>query len=123
MDTLSIEIQQEALLQAVERLDEAGLDQFLEDVLALKAKRSAPAVPDEVASLLSKIGQLGLAEGERKQLHTLLAKTEVEILTPDERQTVIQFSDKSERLNAERITTVIELARDWQTPTIRCVAT
>ncbi|MCP4418094.1 MAG: hypothetical protein GY805_15835 [Chloroflexi bacterium] len=116
MQTVSVEIPRDALLQAVKQLNRHDLDHFVNDVLMLRAKRIAPTIKEQEADLLAQISMLGLNKSEQLRLHTLLEKAEAETLSDTERAELLKLSDKSERLNAKRISKIIQLAEIRQKP-------
>lgn len=116
MQTMSVSIPRDALLQAVEQLNYRELNHFVADVLSLRAKRIAPTVADQEANLLVQISSLGLDHAEQSYLHTLLEKAEAEMLSNAEHTDLLKLSAKSEQLNADRIDKIIQLAEIQQKP-------
>lgn len=111
MSTIPIEVQVSPgeLLAAVEKLGAAELDQFLSQLLALRARRRAPSLPAEEADLLLQINR-GLPADMRGRLDQLDAKREAEALTPDEHAELIRLVDHVEDLEARRVTSLSRLA-------------
>ena len=116
MQTMSVTVPRDALLQAVEQLNYRELNHFVVDVLSLRAKRIAPIVEDQEADLLVQISSLGLDHAEQSYLHTLLEKAEAETLSKAEHADLLKLSTKSEQLNADRIGKIIQLAETQQKP-------
>ncbi len=116
MQTMSVTVPRDALLQSVEQLNYRELNHFLADVLSLRARRIAPVIEDQEADILVQLSSLGLDEAEQSYLHTLLEKAEAETLSSAEHADLIKLLDKSERFNADRIGKIIQLAEIQQKP-------
>lgn len=116
MTTVSIQIPHSALLEAVEKLDHTTFNEFVDEVLLLKARRAAPNMTSNAANLLEQINALGLSAVESNRLHFLMSKAEEGTLTPIENGEQQQLSDKSERANAQRMVLVGQLANLWGKP-------
>lgn len=116
MTTLSIEIPQASLLEAVGQLDADAFNRFVDDVLLLRARRVAPSIQQNEAQLLHQIEFLSLSQTDRNRLHDLMAISEMGTMTKVENAEYIQLAEQSEQLNAKRIATVIKLANLWQRP-------
>jgi hypothetical protein len=112
MPTLHVETQvsPDELLQAVDQLDTADLEQFVTRVLALRARRAAPSAPPEEAALLLQINR-GLPTEMRDRLGRLNEKSEDEALTPDEHAELLGLVAQVEALEVERIENLSRLAR------------
>ncbi len=112
MPTLHVETQvsTDELLQAVDQLDTADLEQFVSRVLALRARRAAPSVPKEEAALLLQINR-GLPAEMRDRLGHLNEKCEDEALTPDEHAELLGLVAQVEALEVERLENLSRLAR------------
>ncbi len=116
MTTLSIEIPQARLLEAVGQLDSDALNRFVEEVLLLRAQRVAPSIKKDEAQLLHQIESFTLAIPERKRFHQLIEAAEAGTMSQTENAEYIQLAEQSERLNAKRIAAIIRLANLWQRP-------
>jgi hypothetical protein len=112
MPTLHVETQvsPDELLQAVDQLDTADLEQFVSRVLALRARRAAPSAPPEEAALLLEINR-GLPGEVRDRLRLLNEKSENEALTTDEHAELLGLVAQVEALEVERIENLSRLAR------------
>lgn len=110
MTTMQVNIPRTALIEAVEHLSMEDLTTFLDDVLDLKARRTAPSLSVSEEALLQNIYSLQLSEPERRRLLQLGTKLEQETIAETERLELEILTDKSERLNAKRISTVAQLA-------------
>lgn len=113
MSTVSVEIPSSALLHAVEQLDSETFEQFLNDLLLLRARRTAPSISEDEVTLLRQINTLGLTSAESIRLQTLLEKAERGIQTVEENREQQLLSEKSEEANAQRMNLVAQLATLW----------
>ncbi|MBD2181240.1 STAS/SEC14 domain-containing protein [Planktothrix sp. FACHB-1355] len=112
MSTVKVEIQlsSEDLLKAVEQLSQPDLEIFVSQVIALQAQRKANKLPQTEAELLLKINQ-GITSDTQKRYDEFIAKREAETLTPDEYKELLDLTEQIEKLQAERIEYLAELAR------------
>lgn len=112
MSTVQVEIQlsSEELLKAVNQLSLPDLEQFVSQVLVLQAQRRANNLPQSEAELLLKINQ-GISLDTQKYYDELMAKLEAETLTPDEHSQLLGLTEQIEKLQAQRIEYLAELAR------------
>ena len=100
----------EQLLEAIEQLDQAELDDFVHRVIALRAKRQAPSLSKSESELLQRINQ-GIPVGMQKRYNELIAKRKEETLEPQEYGELLDLTDQVEELEAERVADLVELAR------------
>lgn len=98
------------LITVVNQLDEAGLDQLLDRIVALRVQRKAHVLPSEEAKLLERINQSVPVE-LRAQYDDLRARREAEVLTEAEHTTLIELSERIEQFSAERLRALISLAQ------------
>ncbi|HLG16466.1 MAG TPA: STAS/SEC14 domain-containing protein [Blastocatellia bacterium] len=98
------------LVQAVERLSPAELDDFVDHVAALRARRHAPMLSDDESSLFAVINQ-ALPESDRQRLAELVERRSDEMLTPGEHSELLQLQQRLEALHAARVKALAELAR------------
>jgi hypothetical protein len=100
------------LLKAVEQLPERDLDKFVDRVVALRAERrsKAPRLSEAESELFLQINR-GLPSEKQKRLEELTARLKDERLSPAEHQELIALTDEIERLNLERLESLVELAR------------
>lgn len=105
MPTASIE----QLLNAVMQLPPPEYEQFLQKLLHLKAREKAPCLSKRESELLLAINQ-GLPPADARRMRTLIRKRQAYEITPDELQELIGLTNESERLGAERLKHLIELA-------------
>lgn len=122
MPTLKIEAQlsKNELLQAAEQLSSVELEQFVQEILAISAKRKAPSLSHNESDLLLKINQ-GI-EGEIQQRYNLLIeKRQAETLTSEEYQELLDLTHKVEEHQAIRLKYLSQLARVRQISLSRLV--
>lgn len=97
------------LLEAVNRLPLSELDDFIRQVLALRAKYDVPISDSIEKGLLEKINQR-LPEEIQTRYDHLIAKRKAETLTQDEHQELLRLTDHVESQQVERVRYLIELA-------------
>ena len=112
MSTIKVEVQlsSEELLKAVEQLSLPDLERFVSQIIALQAQRRATSLPQAEAELLLKINQ-GISSDTQKYFDELIAKRQAETLTPDEHKELLHLTEEIEKLQAQRIEYLVELAR------------
>jgi hypothetical protein len=117
MTTIAIEAQisTEQLLHAVEQLPPQDLAQFVDQIIALRARRAAPHLSKAETALLLQINR-GIPAALQQRCGELSAKRQAEVITPDELQELIQITAQIEQHDAERLSALIELARLRQIP-------
>jgi len=102
------------LLKAAGQLSQTELEQFALQIVALRARRQAPSLPQGEAELLLKINR-GLPPAVQKRYDELVAKRRAESLTSDEYDELLRLTDQIENLEARRVEYLAELARLRQT--------
>ena len=98
------------LLNGVAQLNSTDLEQFVSQVLALRAKRVAPSASKQEAEILEKINQ-GLAQETQQRYNELVAKRQAEMLTDAEYQELLALIDSIEQADAERVQALTKLAQ------------
>ncbi len=110
MSTVQVEIHLiDELLKAVEQLSQSELEQFVSQVIVLRARRRAPSIPRTEAELLLKINQ-GVPSELQTRYKELIAKHKAETLTPEEYDELLCLTDQVEHLHAQRLKYLAELA-------------
>ena len=102
------------LLKAIGQLDQPELEQFMYQIIELRACRQAPSLPQDEAKLLLKINQ-GISPEVQKRYDELVAKRRAESLTADEYDELLLLTDQIENLEVRRMEYLTELARLRQT--------
>ncbi|MFS8116972.1 MAG: STAS/SEC14 domain-containing protein [Microcoleus sp.] len=112
MPTVKIEAQISALdlLQAVEQLSQPELEQFIEQVIQLRAKNIAVSLPTQESELLIKINQ-GLPEELQHLYQALIDKRDRETLTKSEYQQLLESTEQVEKYQAQRLEYLTQLAQ------------
>ena len=100
----------EELLRAIDHLEEAELQPFISQVLARTARRLAPHLEHRESELLEKINRALPPESEQRY-RKLIAVRQAKELTPAELEELLSLTDQAERLQAERIQHLADLAR------------
>jgi hypothetical protein len=98
------------LVQAVERLSPAELDDFVDQVAALRARRNAPMLSDDESALFAIINHC-LPESDRQRLAELAEGRSEERLTPGEHSELLERQQRLEALHTARIKALAELAQ------------
>ena len=112
MPTIQVqsEVSLDALLDSVAQLDTTDLEQFADRVLAIRAKRRAPNLPNREANLLQQINQAVSAELQSR-FDDLVQRREAGILTHEEHQELLQMVDVVEQIDVRRMEALAELAQ------------
>jgi len=112
MSTVRVEAQlpTDELLKAVGQLSQPELEQFVFQVIALRARRKAPSLPRAESELLLKINR-GAPPDVQKRYGELIAKRRAETLAPDEYNELLRLTEQFEALEARRVESLAELAR------------
>lgn len=97
------------LLAAAEQLTNADLGRFVHELLALRAKREAPVLPNTEAALIRKINR-SLPEDVQRRYEELIEKRLDETMSDAEHEEFMAINQQVEALNVERITHLIALA-------------
>jgi hypothetical protein len=108
--TISAQLSKEDLLQAVQQLSLPELEQFVTDLIAVKAKKKAPHLSHNEAELLLKINQ-GISPNLEQDYQNLIDKKNQEVLTDAEYQELIKLTDIVENYQAQRLEYLVKLAQ------------
>ena len=116
MTTFRVEAQvsSDELLKAVGQLSLPDLERFVFDVITLQARRKAPSLSQVETELLLKINQ-SMPPELRQRLGDLMAKRQAETLSPEEHKELLRLTGQVEKLEAQRIEYLAELARIRET--------
>ena len=111
MPTVQVKAQlsSDDLLQAVKQLTPSELEMFVWQIIAFHAHQKAPGLSKEESELLIKINQ-GIPPDVQERFDNLIAKRQSEKLTPGEYEELLRLTDQVEKLDAERVECLKELA-------------
>lgn len=98
------------LLKAVGQLNQSDLEQFVSQIIALRAKRQAPGLPRAESELLLKINE-GVPPDVQTRYNELIAIRQAEALTPEEYKELLRLTQRVEKLEVRRVEYLAELAR------------
>ncbi|EAW43404.1 STAS/SEC14 domain-containing protein [Nodularia spumigena CS-584] len=106
---VELQLSSDDLLKAVEQLSQADLKQFISQVIALQAQRTAPSLMQQESELLLKINQVISVEIQN-YYNDLIAKRDTETLTDEEHRELLSLTEQIEKQQAQRIEYLVELA-------------
>jgi hypothetical protein len=98
------------LLNAVRELSPTELDQFVSEVLQVRAQRVAPSLSRTEAELLRRINH-GLPKETRERFRHLVARRRDGSLTAEEQAELLRLVDEVENTDAQRVEALAELAQ------------
>lgn len=101
---------QNELLDAVRQLDPSAFQNFVGDVLELRAARQAPQVSAAEADILLRINA-GLPETFQRRCRELADKRRAEALDTEEQAELLRLTDDVERRQVDRLAALAELAQ------------
>ncbi len=104
-----MQIKAQDLLRTVEQMDSQGFQQFVGEILAIRARRNGNSLSSEQTNLLLKINQ-GLPKVLLDRYLPLLEKRDEKKLTAEEHTELLRLSDEVERHEADRVAALAELA-------------
>ena len=112
MPVIQVETQlrTEELLRAVGQLSQPDLERFVSQVIALRAQRQAPSLPQTESELMLKINE-GVPPDLQKRYSRLIQKRRAETLTPNEHAELVRLTKQIEDLEARRVESLAQLAR------------
>jgi hypothetical protein len=108
------------ILAAADRLDEPSLDQLLQQVSLLRARRKAPLLSPEESGLLQQINQ-GLPDEIDRRSQALREKSQNGTITAAEYTEFGQVNGLIEQLAAKRIEALIKLSELRQVPFMQLI--
>ncbi|MBF0349648.1 MAG: STAS/SEC14 domain-containing protein [SAR324 cluster bacterium] len=107
---LEAQLSSSQLLQAVAQMPEPELEQFVAEVMALRARLHTSTLSESESKLLNKIN-LGIPELIQSRYDELMVKRQNESLAGTELQELLNLTDQVEKLEAERVEALAELAQ------------
>jgi hypothetical protein len=111
MPSINVEVQLslEQLVQAVEQLTQPNLERFLSQLVILHTHKKAASLVKYEAKLFLKPHQNIIIDNNNYE--KLIDHTEVETLTKEEYQTLLYLGEQIDKLQAQRIEYMAELAK------------
>lgn len=110
MSATTPEMTSKQILNAVKRLPPRELEDFVNRVLVVQAKRRAKSLPDAEIRLLKKIYRK-FSPKNSARLRELREKREAQELTPDEFEELALLTDSLEEFHARRMKNLVKLAQ------------
>lgn len=104
-----MQIEHDQLLNAALKMPRPELERFVAKLFALKAREETPNLSEAETRLLLKINQ-DIPSAARQRMNELIDKRQASLITQAELEELIQLTDQSEELGAERLKCLIELA-------------
>ncbi|MEP7341849.1 MAG: STAS/SEC14 domain-containing protein [Acidobacteriota bacterium] len=105
----TIQVETDQLLNAALQMSEDELKQFVANIFTIKARERVPTLSQRESELLMKINE-GLPPALQKRLTELVAKRQAEAITTKELRELKKLTDQVEKLDAERLGLLTELA-------------
>ena len=107
---IKAELSYDELLSAVDQLNPTELEKFVDQVIALRAKKKGKNLAKEETGLLLKINQK-IDPGIQKRYDALIAKRRKETLTTEEEKELLKLTDKIEKMELKRVEHLSQLAQ------------
>ncbi len=98
------------LVKGAEQLETSVLEDYIQKILQIRAKRVATNLEDQEATLLKNV-TVGLNPEKHQRKTELWKKRVAETLTETEHQELMTIINEAEALNVERIINIRRLAR------------
>jgi len=98
------------LLEEARQLSLPELDEFVTELMTLRAQRLAPSLTREESELFMKINE-GFSEDRQARFNELVKKRRAERITQEELDELIALTDEAERQNVRRLEALVQLAR------------
>ncbi len=105
-----IEVNSNALLEAVRQLPAAELDAFIDKALSLRAEAKASTLSPEETQLIRRINR-GLPTAVSRRYARLTARRKKGTLTDDEHRELLRLNHEAECRDADRAAALLELAK------------
>ncbi len=109
MATIQVQVSREELLQAIQQLDKTEFAGLVTEILSLRAQRAAPILSADETALLQRVNQR-LTDADQRRRAQLLENLAAETLTAEEHTELIRLNDEAERLNAQRLEALVQMA-------------
>lgn len=106
---LEAQISKEDLLQAVEQLSNSEIEDFVQNLMAFRAKRITANLSAKEAELLLNINQI-LNQDIQQRYQLLIKKRQNEELTNNEYEELLSLTELVEKHQALRLKSLVELA-------------
>lgn len=97
------------LLQNVQQLNAADFEEFLNKILAIRGRKALPKLSADETKLLEKI-KTGLPRAEKQRLDYLIARRDLEEISPEEYQELLTLTELLESYELRRLQTMTQLA-------------
>jgi hypothetical protein len=101
----------ETLLNSLPQLSSEELAQLTEQAAMLEAQRRVGSLPEPEANLLLKINQEVVPSATRQRCTELTSKARAGMINDEEHAELMDLIDKIEKLNAQRLKYLVNLAR------------
>lgn len=105
-----IEIDLEAVLDGLQRIETGELERFADRVIHLRAQRRSPNLSRRESALLQIINH-GVDDEVRQRYRALSARLQEETISDEEHTEMLRLIDEIEQADAERILALRELAQ------------
>ena len=109
MATIQVQVSREELLQAIQQLDKTEFAGLVTEILSLRAQRAAPILSADETALLQRVNQR-LTDADQRRRAQLLENLAAETLTAGGHTALIRLNAEAERLNAQRLEALVQMA-------------
>ena len=110
MEVQNLEVTSESLLSAFVQMPENEFRRFFEEVKKLRQKKSNPKWTAREVEIIKEINETALSIEEQTRFYELVEKRRDEKITELELNELIELTEKSEKLNVQRIELLSKLA-------------
>lgn len=102
-------MQTEQILESVKQMSLPELEEFVEQVIAIKASKHAPHLPEDEYLLFEKINST-FPLGRKFRLNELTQKRDQSFISQQEYEELAKLTDEIELFQAERVKALVSLA-------------
>lgn len=102
-------MQTEQILESVKQMSLPELEEFVEQVIAIKASKHAPHLPEDESLLFEKINST-FPLGQKTRLNELTQKRDQSFISQQEYEELAKLTDEMELFQAERVKALVSLA-------------